>query len=293
MKKSYQTKLILLFLLTILTLYLLNSNIVISSILEYTELFIKKLFPTSFIIYIVSSLLINYQIIEFISKLSKNPGILYVTLMSIICGFPSGAKNIKELSEKNYISKDTCNYLLKFTHFPNPLFILGSISQLLNINITLKIYLSLLLSNFIIALVAYKKTTSNSIPHPTQLNFSSALSNAITSSFKLQLLIYGTNLFFHLIAVIINNYIKTEPLIFVIINGIFDLIKGIYSVSLISSEIIKCVLIITFISFGSISIHIQIKSIITDANLNYKVFLQGRLFATTIAIISFLIIYKF
>lgn len=293
MKKTSKTPLILIFLITLLTLYLVNSKLIITSILNYTELFITKLFPTSFLIYVVAALLINYQIIEELSKLTKNPSTFYVILMSLISGFPSGPKYIKELYEKNYLTRTTSNYLLKFTHFPNPLFILGSINILLNSpTLAIKILTSLILSNFIIAIFSYKKDiTIIPLSSPSE-NFSKALSTAITSSFKLQLLIYGTNLFFYLISVIITTYLKTSPLIYILINGSFDLIKGIFSITLLSNELLKCILIIFFISFGSISIHIQIKSILSDTSLNYKSFLHGRLIATPLAIIIFIILYN-
>ena len=294
MKKTSKTPLILIFLITLLTLYLVNSKLIITSILNYTELFITKLFPTSFLIYVVAALLINYQIIEELSKLTKNPSTFYVILMSLISGFPSGPKYIKELYEKNYLTRTTSNYLLKFTHFPNPLFILGSINILLNSpTLAIKILTSLILSNFIIAIFSYKKdvklTPLASLPE----SFSNALNSAINSSFKLQLLIYGTNLFFYLISVIITTYLKTSPLIYILINGSLDLMKGIFSITLLSNELLKCILIILFISLGSISIHIQTKSILSDTSLNYKNFLQGRLIATPVAIIIFIILYNF
>ena len=83
-----------------MTLYLVNSNLIITSILDYIELFITKLFPSSFLLYIISSLLINYQIIENLNLITKKPGKLYVIIMSMICGFPSGPKHIKELLQK-------------------------------------------------------------------------------------------------------------------------------------------------------------------------------------------------
>lgn len=276
-----------------LTLYLVNSKLIISSILEYTNLFITKLFPTSFLIFTITSLLINYQIIEALAKISKTPATIYVITMSMISGFPSGPKYIKDLYEKNYLTKSTSNYLLKFTHFPNPLFILGSVSLLLkSTSLAVKILVSLILSNFIIATFPHKKESETSLPNTNQIQFPSALNQAITSSFKLQLLIYGTNLFFYLISVIITTYIKTSPLIFILINGSFDLIKGIFSTSLLSSNLIKSLLIITFISFGSFSIHLQIKSILSDTSLSYKSFLQGRIISTFLALLIFIILYN-
>lgn len=291
MKKTSKTNLILLFLLVILTLYLLNSKLIITSTLEYIELFITKLFPTSFLLYIISSLLINYQIIEALNVITKNPGKLYVIIMSIICGFPSGPKHTKELLEKNYISRTTANNLLKFTHFPNPLFILGSISSLLTTKLALKILFSIYISNFIISFFAKEKDNTLLIKCNNQTDFSKALNQAITSSFKLQILILGTNLFFYLISVIIVHYLKTTTIVYVFIDGIFDLIKGIFSTTLISNILIRSTLILAFLSFGSLSIHIQIKSILSDTSLKYNSFLIWRIISTIISIIIFLLIY--
>lgn len=292
MKKSYKTNLILIFLITILTLYLLNSKLIVSSVLEYTELFITKLFPTSFLIYTITSLLLNYQIIETLSHITKQPSITYVIIMSLISGFPSGPKYISDLYKKDYLSQTTSNYLLKFTHFPNPLFVLGPISILLkSSSLALKILLSLLFSNLLTAVLSKTKNSSKKLDPQQQFPFPSALNKAIVSSFKLQLLIYGTNLFFYLISVVITNHIQTTPLFFVIINGAFDLIKGIFSTSLITSTYLQSLLILCFISLGSLSIHIQIKSILTDASLSYKSFLQGRLLSTIIAILCFSFLY--
>ena len=291
MKKNYKTNLLLLFLIVILTLYIVNSKLIINSILDYIYLFITKLFPTSFLLYVISSLLINYQIIENLNLITKNSGKLYVIIMSMICGFPSGPKHTKELLEKNYISRTTANNLLMYSHFPNPLFILGSISTILNKQLAVKILLSIYLSNLIIAFFTKDNDKNTLINVSKEKSFSEALNHAITSSFNLQFLIFGTNIFFYLISVIIIHYLKLPPLIFIITNGIFDLIKGIFSVTIISNNLLKSLLILIFLSFGSISIHIQIKSILSDTSLNYKTFLFGRIISTLLSITIFLIIY--
>ena len=45
----------------------------------------------------------------------------------MISGFPSGAKISKELYVKKKISKEMVSEILLFSHFPNPLFIFGTI----------------------------------------------------------------------------------------------------------------------------------------------------------------------
>ncbi len=289
MKKNYQTTIILFFLLTILTLCLINSTLITNGILDYTNLFLTKLFPTSFLLLTLSSLLINYKLIESISYITKkNSSSLYIVLMSLFCGFPSGPKYISDLYSKNYLSKDVATSLLTFTHFPNFLFILGPVAAILSSkHLPHFIIIAIIASNILTFLIFYKKSTSTTLPKTPELPFSKALSQAITSSMKVQLLIYGTSLFFYLITLLITNSIKTTPLVFVLINGIFDLTKGIFSTTILTNDILSAYLILLFISFGSISIHIQIKSILSDANLPYKPFILGRVVSTTFALIIF------
>lgn len=293
MKKTYQRIIIITFLLTLLILYTINSTLVIKSILDYTNLFITKLFPTNFVFFMLSTILIDQGLIELINnKLKLNGSIFYVTIMSILSGIPSGSKYTKDLLEKDLISTKTANYLLAFTHFPNPMFVLNTVTILLNKTIALKILISLILSNLIIALIfkPSKKEVITINDSPSK-DFSESLSKAIIDSLKVILIIYGTSVFFYLITVIINKYLTLNVLSHVLLNGIFDLTKGLFSISLLSNKLLKSLLIIIFFSFGSLSIHIQIKSIITNTSLKYKYFILGRLLQILFATILFLLSY--
>lgn len=292
MKKTYKSSLILIFLITILTLYLVNSKFIIYHFLEYTKLYIEKLFPTSFIIYIISHLLINYQIINELNKITKNPNKLYIIIMSMLTGFPSGPKYITELYKNKMIKKETATFLLRFTHFPNPLFILGSLTKIISLNKGIKILISIYLANFIIASITRVKDDEINTLTSKYQDFSLALKEAIKSSFNLQILIYGTNIFFYLVAVITTNYLKPTAILYVLINGIFDLTKGLFTTVLLPKNI-RYILILLFLNLGSISIHIQTKSILSDTNLKYKIFLQGRIVSTILSLFIFMIINNF
>lgn len=293
MKKTYQRIIIITFLLTLLILYTINSTLVIKSILDYTNLFITKLFPTNFVFFMLSTILIDQGLIELINnKLKLNGSIFYVTIMSILSGIPSGSKYTKDLLEKDLIPTKTANYLLAFTHFPNPMFVLNTVTILLNKTLALKILICLILSNLIIALIfkPQKKEVITINDSPSK-DFSESLSKAIIDSLKVILIIYGTSVFFYLITVIINKYLTLNVLSHVLLNGIFDLTKGLFSISLLSNKLLKSLLIIIFFSFGSLSIHIQIKSIITNTSLKYKYFILGRLLQILFATILFLLSY--
>ena len=293
MKKNKKSSSILMILICLMLLYLINSELITKHILVYTKLFIEKLFPASFLFFTFSTLLIEYNIIPKLSLLFKvNGANFYVIAMSLISGFPSGSKYTKELLEKNLITNQNANYLIRFTHFPNPIFILGPVAALFPTKKTVYIILiSIILSNFLIAVLTKPKETEKielTIKNPQP--FSKILPTAILSSFKTLLTIYGISVFFYLIITLINHYITFSINNYILLNGIFDLTNGIFLTSLINSPTTRCLFIISFISFGSISIHMQTKSIIADTNIKYKNFFIGRLIGTILSIYIFLLL---
>ena len=64
MKKKYKNILLLVILLCFLTLNMLSIDTIVLKIWEYTELFIKRIFPVSFIFITLSNLLIEYNFIQ-------------------------------------------------------------------------------------------------------------------------------------------------------------------------------------------------------------------------------------
>ena len=294
MNKTIKRFLILSFLIIILILYLLNCSLIMKSIVEYTKLFMNKLFPASFIFFTISSLLIDYGLIELLaSKFKLNTASFYVFLMSLISGFPSGCKYTKELLEKGLLSDLEANSIIMSTHFPNPLFVLGTISLVLDSKVlALKIYLALIGSNLIIYLFTRTKKSKLNFNYKEVDNFASCLTKSINKSLKVIILIYGSSLFFYLIACIITKYIILDTYSYVFINGVFDLTKGIVCLTLINNSYVKCMFTILFLSLGGISIHMQVKSIIADTKLKYKNFVLGRIIGTILAIGIFLLIRK-
>lgn len=295
MKKTCKSILILVILTTLLILYLINSQMIIQTILDYSILFLSKLFPVTFLFFILSSLLIDYGLIQLLQYyLNINTSNFYVFLISLVSGFPSGAKYTKELLEADLIDADDANKIIMYSHFPNPLFVLGSVFLVLKDKILcLYILIAVIVSNFIIFLFLPKSKKAVSTNYQIPKNFSNVLTKAIISSFNTLLLIYGTSLFFYLIAAIITKYVVLNTSLFVLINGIFDLTKGVFTTVLINDKIIRSFYILFFITFGGISIHMQVKSILADTSIKYKSFFKGRVIGTLLAFLIFLLLLKF
>lgn len=277
-------RLIIIFLVVLLINLFIFSNYIINNIFDYTNLFIKNLFFYTFIIYIISSLFIDNDLLEILCPIT------YTTIMSMISGFPSGVKYTKELLDKGYINDDCANYLITFCHYPNPLFIIGSVSTIIGMNNSIFILLSIYISSFITSRIFKRKfnINTNYIYKDNNISFMNSLSNSIINSFKTILIIYGTSIISLVIALIFIKIFKPTGIIYSILLGIFDLTKGIFSTTLINNKRIRVYLILTFITFGSLSIHMQVKSICNNKT-NYKYFLYGRITTTFIVIIMHIV----
>lgn len=288
MKKNTKSILLLVTLLLYLLLCLINSNLVINNILDYSTLFLKRLFPVSFIFFILSKLLIDYGLLDIIYKyLHINSSKLYIFIISMISGFPSGAKYTKDLLESNYINNKEANQIIKYSHFPNPLFILGSVNLLLNNQLlSFKILLAIIISNFILFLTNYH--SNNYFPsNSNSYSFSINLSTAIINSFNTMLNIYGTSLFFYLVSSLVIKYFSFNNYLYILISGLFDLTKGVFSTIVINSTITRAYFILIFISFGSLSIHMQVNSLITNTSIKYSNFFLGRVIGTILSLFIF------
>ena len=205
-------------------LNMLSIDTVVLKIWEYTELFIKRIFPVSFSFITLSNLLIEYNFIQLLQRIFriKSPYI-YIFILSLISGFPAGAIYIKEMIEKEYISIEDANRIIMFCHFPNPLFVINSVGSILNSK-TLSIYIliSIITSNFAIMLFSINKKKCSYIPFNNIDSFSNSLSKTIINSIKTIILIYGISLFFFLISVVINCLFH-NTFIYIFINFFFTI----------------------------------------------------------------------
>ena len=104
-------------------------TVMIDTSINALLIFREKIFPSIFPFFVLSFLFINMgypvilskyfkKIMNCIFHLGENSS--FILLMSMISGFPSGAKYIVKDYEAGYISKDEGNNLLVFTHFANP-----------------------------------------------------------------------------------------------------------------------------------------------------------------------------
>ncbi|MBQ7136741.1 MAG: hypothetical protein IJO43_02035 [Bacilli bacterium] len=315
MKAKIQSLIIISLLISILIIFLVIPSNIMESVSFSISIWKDSLIPSLFPFFLVTELLIQYGFVELIGELSKNimnslfhlPGeASFVLIGSLISGFPSSGKYIKELLKDDKIDKKEANYLLKFNHFSNPLFVIGTIGVIFlsNKQIGVLILLVHILSNLIIATIyrpKYNKYKKEKVSITIAINkmhkkrnsdnysFSEILTNSIFKTINTLLLLLGIITIFIILSAILKEFLDLNPITESILNGILEMTGGIKSISNIDIPInIKASIITFFISFGGLSIHMQVMSILSDFNIKYSPYFISRVLH---AIISSSIVY--
>ena len=214
MKKTYRSILILVTLIIFLIMCLIKASSIGSLIIEYSLLFLTSYYPVSFIFFIISSLFISYDLIGKVNKIIPiNASKIYIFLLSLISGFPSGAKYTKDLLMNKTISYNEAKKIIMFAHFPNPLFVLGVIGNIVGRILSKNILLSVILSNLIICIFIKEKSIIMN-EKISEKDFTDNLTNSIKSSFETIMMVYGISLFFYLWFALITNIIPCSPIIY-------------------------------------------------------------------------------
>ncbi len=282
-------------------------NIMINSSINALLIFREKLFPSIFPFFVLSFLFINMGYPLILNKYFKNitrkifhlsENTTFILLMSIISGFPSGAKYIVKDYNNNYITKEEGNQLLLFTHFANPLFVLGTCGILLNSKrLAYKILICQLLANIILGILVRPKNIT--ITKKKEVVFStpsliSILPDAINEAMEVLIFMLGSITIFQFFTNCFLLFTNESVLFKTIFTGIMDLTSGINLVPTLSISIeLKALLMLIFITFGSLSVHLQVINAIKNTNLSYTNFFIGRILESIIAIILFLLINYF
>ena len=294
-KNRYNYKILLILLLFLFFLITRNKD-VLESVSFSISIWKDNLFPTLFPFFVISSLLIQFGLVDIISNIFKFNG-SYVLIISLFSGFPSGAINIVNLLKNNKISVSEANYLITFTHYSNPIFIINFIGNILGRNIAYIILISHIISGLLIGIIFNPRDKkSNKINNTSTYNipFGRALNIAIKDSLNNIFMLLGIITIFLIFSKIINIYLNLPDILDVLISGILEMTQGINKLLYLDISLYyKTILTTLFISFSGISVHMQVLSIISDTKIKYKHFFIARIIHSILAIMLVSILYYF
>lgn len=313
MKKIISNLLLLTIILIISLEVLLESSSVLESVKFSFNIWQNNIFPSLFPFFVIGNILISLGFPQLIGELLKN--VMYrlfkingsgsfVIILSILSGFPSSAKYTKELLLNDEINDEEATKLLTFTHFSNPLFILGTLSIMFlnNKEIGIPILISHYIGNLFVGLIyrnyyiSRKDNTRISIKQALKKmnkgrvnkSFGEILSSSIIGSINTLLLILGTVTIFLVLTTLINNNINIDAYYKTLINGLFEMTQGLKYLSMLKIPLYKQALIaVFFLSFGGLSVHMQVLSIISDTKIKYFPYFLSRVLHASISTLIF------
>jgi len=284
----------------------------ISACLDGIKLWATAILPTLLPFFFLTSILSSLGFIQKLGKLFspvtrkffKTDGISgYVYIMSVISGYPVGAKTTAELNKNGIISKGQACKITTFTSTSGPLFIIGTvgIGMLNSAKLGYLILISHVLGAFLNGLIyrnTFKEPLSQNI---ITLNNNNMLENSMYNSIKSVLIVGGYVAIFYMLISMFNNFnllfpfakflSLITPLNFesssALINGIIEVTRGCVDLSTIGLTQKQALVFATgLISFGGISIFLQALTFLKKFDISIKFYLLSK---TTQTIISILI----
>ncbi len=330
------SKYIIIFILSIILVQIVsNPKLSISSASEGLNLWFNLLVPSLFPFILISDLLVSFGFIDLFSKYLEpimrpvfnvsGIGILPFS-MSIMSGYPVGAKLTSKLRSMNSISKIEGERLICFSSTSGPLFIVGTVllgmvgatnlSPLMIIPhylgaITLGILLKFYkkdsekkLNNYSIGKIPYKKSSNNySIGFIISKSIKESLDSiAVIGGFVIIYsvvinILLSSNTFNLLINKISMIICIDENILKGLIAGIVEITNGCNIISKLNIDIFhKILLLNSIIAWGGFSIHSQALAFISTTDIKPSIYLISKMFHSILTslytYIGYLLFYK-
>lgn len=281
--------LIFIFYTLIIFIFINNTDLVIYSVNSSINLFLSNVFPSLFPFFMLVDILNNYNYFEYFKSIIKfKYSDLFI--VSIISGLPSNAKYLSNLINENLITKKDASILLGVSFFPNPMFVIGIVSSLLNSKIiAIKLLILLYLSSFIVFILNYKNLNNINYKYKSiKKDISTLLKTSIIKNISLLVVIFGTILVFTLLVNFISKYLCNKVLLS-IINLLLEITSGIKLTSTLSSPTLKIILTSLGLSISGLSVIMQALTMLPKNFIDMKLFIKNKLLVVIIYLVLVII----
>ncbi|MGE5629370.1 MAG: sporulation integral membrane protein YlbJ [Solirubrobacterales bacterium] len=248
----------------------------IDSAINGALLFFYKVFPSLFPFLVVSNLILAYDGVFIYSRLfgrflCRPLGLPeecgFVIIVSMLCGYPLGAKYSCDLYERGIIKRSTFLRLLNIASNPSPIFIIGTVGiSMLHNNISgyllvFSCYASCAVLGIILPFKEYKKSPCKRNHLFSPVNFGEAIKNSVDNGLSTSISIGGFVIIFSVINSYINNLLLSSGIAKNMIIGIIEMTNGCSLISKTNCELILKLSLISFIlAFSGMSIIAQVYS---------------------------------
>ncbi len=268
-----------------------------------------SLFPYLFITAIISSLSVSKRLASLLSPVSRkifrvNGTLSYALFLSLISGYPIGAKMVSDLKEQGLISQAESVRASILCSNSSPAFLIGSIGSITfndrSFGITLFCLhiLSTLINGFIFSFYKHKdKPTnpSNAYPKPKADNL---LYDGVYSSVISVLVVGGLITVFYILTEILEKTGVLSPIIYLlstvtdeqtakaVVFGCFECTRGLKQLSLGLNSNLTLPIALATCGFGGLSVIMQSLAFLKKAKIKTAPFLLSKV---TSAVIGFIL----
>lgn len=253
----------------------------LNAILIWATVVLPGIFP--FLIY--SKLLTHFGFVDFFSKIlspitkflfNTDGNVAYIYLMSILSGYPIGAKLVSDLYLDGRINKGCAYRAVAFCSNSGPMFILGSVgigmlfSKLAGYIILISHFVGAIINGLLFRKYKLNDTTQNEKTNKEQTDDNFLYSTALSSTTAMLVVGAYIVLFFILIE-FLNIALNIDPstVFGSVFNGIFEITRGCKDISTLSISLsLKTILCCGIISFGGFSTAIQSLAFLKKAKIS-------------------------
>lgn len=303
----------LLCILIVFCLFLIISQpeIYVKSAFDGISLWATTVLPALLPFFFLTALLSSLGVTRIIAKLFEKPckflfntggASAYAFIMSLLSGYPVGAKTVCDLFSANIIDKDEATRCSTFCSTSGPLFIIGSVGfAMFNSKTAGFLILTAHLLSAVLCGIAFRfygKTNLKNTLVITPKKSENALYDCVYSSVISVSLVGGFICIFYLLSVAMKNVGVFSPLINLVkgdksqqllsgfLYGLIECTNGCKTLSISGLSPLSVALACSIISFGGISVWAQSIIFLTGAKIKPSVFCLSK---TLQAVISFLL----
>ena len=298
--KSNKFIVLTLFIMCIILLF--NPLVYANTCLNAISVWAVKVLPLLFPFFILTKLIVNLStpkenfMDKFFNKVYHTPAGSFSTfILSVLSGYPMGAKLICEQYENRHINSKQAEKMLSFCSVSGPMFMLGTVGlAMLN---SYKIGLIILFSNILASLLnglIYRGRKNNELKKDCQIKLNKKSLSDIVYDSLISILMVGSFIVLSFLLIEILNNLKIftfvsdiicgvfkikqhQDVVLAIMSGLIEITRGISDLAVCSVSLkIKGLIASSLIGFGGLSILLQSMSFLNKLNLSTKTMLKQK-----------------
>lgn len=270
---------------------------------EALSLCARALVPSLFVFFVLSGLLVRLGLAAATEKpLSRICRPLFgvggsgmtAILLGFVSGYPVGTLCVKTLYQNGALSKTEAERLLAFCNNSGPLFILGTVGTVLlgNPIAGAILYLCHVLSAISVGIL-FRFYRHSEQPRPCRTavfhaqTLSTAVGESVRAAVENMLYVCGFTILFSVLIALLDAFLPPNLLL----SGLFEMTNACNRIAAQTSPLsAKLPLLSLVLGFGGLSVHLQLRGILSGTDLSAKTCLIGKVLQ---AILSYIYVFCF